>query len=328
MRDFTMVRPTGAAQAVGEWHEGDAFIAGGTDLLQLMKSGVIAPSRVIDLGRLNLRQISVVKGRLELGALCTMAETAAHDDVKNDFPAISLALLQSASPQVRNMGTVGGNLLQRTRCGYFRDTGFPCNKRNPGSGCPALHGDNRELGIFGVSSHCIATHPSDFPVALMALDAELDLVAPGGKARRLKLADFYVPPRETPQIETVLRPGEVIAKVYVPGGPLARNSSYVKVRDRTSFSFALVSAAVGLDVADGKIRDARVALGGVGPMPWRLKHVEAALRGQRLDSSILTAAAAHASDGATGYGQNDFKIELARRTVSRALHTVAERESL
>jgi xanthine dehydrogenase YagS FAD-binding subunit len=328
MQDFILLQPKGISEAVATWREGDCFIAGGTDLLQLMKSGVTAPTRVIDLSPLHPRRIAVTDGRLELGALCTMAETAAHPDVRNEFPAISMALLQSASPQVRNMGTVGGNLLQRTRCGYFRDTGFPCDKRQPGSGCPALHGDNRELAIFGGGTRCIATHPSDLPVALMALDAELDLVEPGGKARRLKLAKFYRLPGETPHIETVLRPGEVIAKVHVPASAVARNSTYVKVRDRASFSFALVSAAVGLDVANGSIRDARVALGGVAPMPWRLPRVEDALRGQRLTGDVLDAAAARAGDGATGAGHNNFKIELARRTVARALHTVAERETL
>ncbi len=225
------------------------------------------------------------------------------------------------------MGTVGGNLLQRTRCFYFRDTGFACNKREPGLGCSALRGDNRELAIFGGSGQCIATHPSDMPVALMAMDAELELAAPGGASRRVKLAEFYRLPGATPQVETVLRPGELIVKVRVPAATTARNSIYLKVRDRTSFAFALVSAAVGLDVANGMIRDARVALGGVGPMPWRSPAVETALRGQRLENATLQTAASHAGNGATGAGGNDFKIELARRTVLSALRTVAERES-
>ena len=316
MRSFELVPP-------GDWHSGDAFIAGGTDLLQLMKSDVVAPERLTDLSDLKLHAIAVVDGSLHLGALATMAEVAALSDVKRDWPAISQALLLSASPQVRNRGTVGGNLLQRTRCGYFRDVGFDCNKRRPGSGCPALHGENRELAIFGGSAHCIATHPSDLPVALMALDAQLDLVAPGGGTRRLPLAQFYRLPGDTPHIETALRAGEMIADVVVPPGPHARNSVYVKVRDRTSFAFALVSAAVGLTVTDGVVRDARVALGGVGPMPWRLPHVEAALRGQRVSSAVFEAAAARAGDGAIGAGLNKFKIELTRRTVLRALRSVA-----
>ena len=228
-----------------------------------------------------------------------MAEVAAHDAVRNDFPMISQALLASASPQIRNMGTVGGNLLQRTRCGYFRDVGFPCNKRVAGSGCPALHGDNRELAIFGGSSQCIATHPSDMPVALMALDAEVELAAPGGKTRRLPLAHFYRAPGDTPQVETAMHPGELIVRVHVPAGAAAKNSCYVKVRDRNSFAFALVSAAVGLDIDNGTIRGARVALGGVGPMPWRLPRVEEALRGQRAEPAVFQAAAAKAGDGAS-----------------------------
>jgi len=328
MQTFLLHRPDTVSRALGAWRDGDTFIAGGTDLLQLMKNGVETPTRLIDLEQLNLRQISVADGNLELGALATMSDVATHEEVRSGWPVISRALLESASPQVRNMGTIGGNLLQRTRCGYFRDTGFACNKRDPGSGCPALGGDNRELAIFGGSPKCIATHPSDLPVALIALNAELNLTSPTGANRRLNLAEFYRPPGDTPQIETALRPGELIVSVSVPGGGVARNSSYVKVRDRTSFAFALVSAAAGLDVSDGVIRDARVALGGVGPMPWRLPHVEAALRGQRLEAPALKAAAQRAGDGAKGTGHNDFKIELARRTVLRALRTVADQEGL
>jgi xanthine dehydrogenase YagS FAD-binding subunit len=254
-----------------------------------------------------------------------MAEVAAHPDVRHGWPMVSQALLASASPQIRNMGTVGGNLLQRTRCGYFRDPGVPCNKREPGSGCPALTGDSRELVIFGGSAHCIATHPSDMPVALMALDAELELIAPDGQTRRVPLAQFYRAPGDTPQTETILTPGETIATVRVPGGAAARNSCYLKVRDRASFAFALVSAAVGLDIANRRIRDARVALGGVGPMPWRLPRVEQALRGQPVEPDLFRTAAQHAGDGAAGTAANRFKIELARRTVTRALHTVADR---
>jgi xanthine dehydrogenase YagS FAD-binding subunit len=310
------------------WRDRDMFIAGGTDLVQLLRDDVIAPRRLIDLSGSLSRDIMLSGDTLVLGALCTMAEVAAHRDVRNGWPVISQALLASASPQVRNMGTVGGNLLQRTRCTYFRDVGVPCNKREPGSGCPAVRGDNRELAIFGGSAHCIATHPSDLPVALMALDAEVELVAPAGETRALPLAQFYRLPGNTPHIETALRPGERIASVRVPGGATAQNSCYLKVRDRTSFAFALVSAAVGLDIADNRIRDARIALGGVGPMPWRLPHVEQALRGQPADPATFKAAAARAGDGATGAGGNDFKIELARRTVTRALHTIADRETL
>lgn len=321
MQAFALVQPG------GDWHAGDAFIAGGTDLLQLMKNDVVAPTRLTDLEHLDLRRISIVDSDLHLGALATMAEVAAHPDIIREWPVISQALLLSASPQVRNMGTVGGNLLQRTRCGYFRDVGFNCNKRLPGSGCPALLGDNRDLAIFGGSAQCIATHPSDLPVALMALDAQLDLVAPGGGIRRVPLAQFYRLPGTAPDIETALQPGEMIIKVVVPSGPHARNSVYVKVRDRTSFAFALVASAVCLAVTDGVIGDVRIALGGVGPMPWRLPQVEASLRGQRADAAAFARAAARAGDGATATRFNKFKVELARRTVLRALQTVAIRNA-
>jgi xanthine dehydrogenase YagS FAD-binding subunit len=326
MQTFHLVQPGSAANA--GWHDGDAFIAGGTDLLQLMRADIVSPRRLIDVTRSLPRTITVTPSGLVLGAMCTMAEVAAHASVRNEFPVISQALLASASPQIRNMGTVGGNLLQRTRCGYFRDVGFPCNKRVQGSGCPAVRGDNRELAIFGGSPQCIATHPSDMPVALMALNAEVELVAPNGQSRRMPLARFYQLPGDAPRIETALRPGELIASVHIPAGAAAKNSCYVKVRDRNSFAFALVSAAVGLDIDNGNIRDARVALGGVGPMPWRLPRVEDALRGQPAEPAVFQAAAAIAGDGATGAGGNDFKIELTRRTVSRALHTIADRESL
>jgi len=322
MQTFELIAP-GAA-----WRDGDAFIAGGTDLLQLMKNDVVAPWRLVDLTGALSRDIAVTDSNLELGALCGMNQTAMHDGVKKQWPAISQALLSAASPQIRNMGTIGGNLLQRTRCGYFRDVGFPCNKRQPGSGCPAIRGDNRELAIFGGSAQCIATHPSDLPVALMAFDAELELKTADGRTRRIPIAEFYQAPGDTPHIETVLWSGEMIAKVHVPSGAAARNSCYVKVRDRTSFAFALVSAAVGLDIANQRIRDARVALGGVGPMPWRLTHVEDALRGKPATAETFASAAAHAGDGATGAGGNDFKAELARRTVLRGLHTVSEQENL
>jgi len=328
MQSFSMIRPDTPARAASSWQRGDAFIAGGTDLLQLIKNDVETPRRVIDLERLNLRQIAVSDGDLEVGALSRMAEVAGHPAVRDGWKMVSRALLTSASPQIRNMGTIGGNLLQRTRCMYFRDTGFACNKRQPGSGCPAIGGENRELAIFGGSENCIATHPSDLPVALLALDAELDLVAPGGGRRRIRLADFYSLPRDAPHKETVLRPGELIAAVHVPGGPVARNSTYLKVRDRTSFAFALCSAAVGLDVDDGVVRDARVAVGGVAPTPWRLPHAEEVLRGRRLDLATLEAAAERAVDGAVEAGENDFKIELTRRTVLRALRAVADQENL
>jgi xanthine dehydrogenase YagS FAD-binding subunit len=301
---------------------GSVYIAGGTDLLQLMKNNVVSPPVLTDIGGLDLRSIAATQQSLRLGALATMAEVASHPAVVSGWPAIASALLQAASPQIRNMGTVGGNLLQRTRCNYFRDTGFACNKRQPKSGCPAIAGDNRELAIFGGSAQCIATHPSDLPVVLMALDAEVELTAPDGTARRLPLAEFYRLPGDTPHIETALKPGELIDGVTIPATALARKSAYLKVRDRTSFAFALVSAAVALDIDGGRIRDVRIVLGGVAPMPWRLRHAEAALRGKIPGDTVFEDAASQATDGARPAGKNGFKTDLVRRTVIRALRTL------
>ena len=325
MHAFTLSKPANLAAAgtVGQ-AKAAAFIAGGTDLMQLMKNDVVAPDTLVDIGGLADRSIVVENDTLILGPLATMAEVADDPRVKQGWPAISQALLQSASPQVRNMGTVGGNLLQRTRCLYFRDTGSACNKREPGSGCPAINGDNRELAVFGTSQACIATHPSDMPVAMTALGATVRLRGADGAERSVALGEFYRLPGDTPHIETVLRPGEIITAIAVPGGPLARRSVYVKVRDRSTFAFALVSACVALDVADGAIRQARVAMGGVAPKPWRAEAVEAALVGAHLDDGdIIVSAAAHASDGATPASENEYKLTLAKRTVARAIETAA-----
>ncbi len=325
MQSFTLIRPTGieAAARTAQADEA-AYIAGGTDLLQLMKNDVEAPRRLVDLAALKLDGIGTsADGTLRLGALATMSKAAAHPTVRQGWPAISQALLLSASPQVRNMGTIGGNLLQRTRCNYFRDTGFACNKRDPGSGCPAMGGDNRNLAVLGVSEHCIATHPSDMPVALIALDARVDLHGPQGATRTIPLAELYVLPGDTPQTETTLRPGELIASVLVPASAAAKRSIYLKVRDRASFAFALVSAAVGLDVENGTIRDARLAMGGVGTVPWRMEKVEAELRGKEPSPEVFAEAAARAPEGAHAASENGFKLRLMQRVVERALQSVA-----
>ncbi len=322
MQDFSLVQ-AGVPGRSGPVEAGSAFIAGGTDLLQLMKNGAISPFRLVDLAGLDLRAISVSSDALHLGALATMAEVAAHPAVRTGWPMIAQALLQSASPQIRNMGTMGGNLLQRTRCNYFRDPGFACNKRDPGSGCPAIAGDNRELAIFGGSDQCIATHPSDLPVALMALDAVVETVATDGKTRRLALSEFYRLPGATPEIETALRRGELIVGISVPASEVARRSVYMKLRDRGSFAFALVSAAVGLDIVEGRIREARVALGGVAPMPWRLAQVEVALKGRGTGDASFQDAVRQVAEGARVASQNGFKIELAQRLLQRALQTAA-----
>ncbi len=319
MENFAIVRPASLAAAM---QSGGTFIAGGTDLIQLWQNNVEQPRQVVDLEAVGSHEISVGAGGLRLGALATMAEVAAHPAVKSGWPAISQALLLSASPQIRNMGTMGGNLLQRTRCGYFRDAAFACNKRAPGSGCPAIAGDNRDLAIFGGSAHCIATHPSDMPVALVALGASVVLQSPQG-SRTLPLAALYRLPGETPNQETNLQPGEIILAITVPASPAAKRSAYLKVRDRSSYAYALASAAVALDIQAGTIHDARVAAGGVGVMPWRLPGVEAALRGQPASPEVLSAAAQHAGDGAAPASENAFKVRLLQRTVLRALRSVA-----
>jgi xanthine dehydrogenase YagS FAD-binding subunit len=252
-----------------------------------------------------------------------MVDVANNADVRKSWPAISEALLLSASPQVRNMGTMGGNLLQRTRCGYFRDTGFACNKRIPGSGCPAIPGESRELGVVGVSDRCIATHPSDMPVALAAMDASVELHAPSGGTRTVPLVEFYRLPGDTPQIETNLLPGELVTAIIVPHSASAQNSRYVKVRDRASFEFAVVSAAVSLAIDGGTVREIRVACGGVAPKPWRLSQVEAALHGKPATEENFAAAAALAGEGAHPTKQNEFKVKLMTRTVHRALQLAA-----
>jgi len=324
MQSFQLVRPgsVDAAMAAAAAH-GGKYIAGGTDLMQLMKDDVEAPDRLVDLEPLPLTHVRMDNAGLRLEAMARMSHVAAHPVVRDRFPVISEALLASASPQIRNMGTMGGNLLQRTRCGYFRDTGFACNKREPGSGCPAINGENRLLAILGGSAHCIASHPSDLAVALVALDAMVELSNANGAQRSLPLRDFHRLPGDTPQIETNLATGELITAIVVPGTPAAQRSHYLKVRDRTSFEFALVSAAVALHVSDGTIQDARIAAGGVGTRPWRLPEVEAALHGKVLTDRTLREAAAQAGQGARPAGQNGFKLMLLRRTVLRALQTVA-----
>lgn len=318
MQAFDLIHPTDAAAAIAAAGEGRKYIAGGTDLIQLMKEYVETPRTLIDLDGLPLAAIAADGSGLRLGALARMRDVAAHPVVLSDYPVIAEALLATASPQVRNMGTIGGNLLQRTRCPYFRDLGFPCNKRDPDSGCSATPGQNRTLAILGGSGSCIATHPSDMAVALAVLDAVVVLQGPGG-VRRVPLADFYLLPEDTPWRETVLTPGELVTAVEVPAALWTRQSHYLKLRDRASFAFALVSAAVALDVRDGVIRTARVALGGVAPKPWRAAATEAALVGQPAEPGAFARAAALAAEGAEPASRNGFKVRLAQVAVARAL---------
>jgi xanthine dehydrogenase YagS FAD-binding subunit len=324
MQAFTLIRPRtlDAALAAGSQH-GAKYIAGGSDLMQLGKDDVEQPRQIVDLEGLLPDTVTLENGSLRLGALARMSDVAANADVRRAWPAVSEALLASASQQIRNMGTMGGNLLQRTRCSYFRDTGFACNKRAPGSGCPAIPGENRHLGVVGISANCIATHPSDMPVALMAMDASVELLAPSGIKRTVPLAEFYRLPGDTPHIETNLLPGEVIAAVIVPPSPAAAKSRYLKIRDRASFEFAVVSAAVALSVEGGVVRQAGIALGGVAPRPWRLPQVEAALQGQPATDDTFRMAAALASQDTHPASGNAFKVKLMQRAVLRGLQMAA-----
>ena len=310
-----------AALALAAAHPDAAFIAGGTDLLQLFKQGPAAPAQLIDISRLPLDRIEPRTDAIRIGALAHLADIADHPEVRREYPALAQAIEASASPQVRNLATVGGNLLQRTRCGYFRSTDLPCNKREPGSGCAARDGENRLHAIFGTSPHCAATHASDLAVALLALGASVH-VRRHEAARVLPIAELFRLPGDTPQRDSALEAGELIVAVEVPGGAAARRSCYLKVRDRASFEFAVVSVAVALEVEDDVIRSARLAAGGVGTVPWRLLASERALAGARAEPAAFDAAAAHAADGAEPLSQNAFKIELLRRTVKRALELV------
>src|SRR5438477_10146111 len=309
MENFTLANAATLDAALAAAQQPDAkFIAGGTDLLQLMKDEVERPQRLVDLDGLPLDQFSIGDDGACIGALVKMSDLADNPDLRRRYPVIAEALLASASPQVRNMATIGGNLLQRTRCGYFRDTGVAaCNKRRPGSGCSAILGFNRLHAVLGGSDFCIATHLSDLAVALAALDAAVEIRG-GDGVRTVPINEFYLVPGNTPQRETVLAPGEIITAVLVPPPGTGERSHYLKLRDRASFVFALVSAAVVVAVEAGRIRRARVAMGGVGTKPWRLAAVEEALAGTAVTQEALTSAAAHAAEGARPLNENGFKV--------------------
>jgi xanthine dehydrogenase YagS FAD-binding subunit len=323
MYPFTYVRAGDPQSAIALAAEsGTEFLAGGTDMLQLLKDDVHRPRRLVEITLLpGMSEILNGPQGLRLGALARMADVADDPTVRDAYPVISQALLASASAQVRNMATIGGNLLQRTRCVYFRDTATPCNRREPGSGCSAIDGVNRLHAVLGGSDHCVATHASDLAVALVACEAVVVVAGQGGE-RRIKLEDLYLLPGETPEKETVLQPGDLITAVEVPPLAFARRSLYRKVRDRASFEFALASAAVALDVDGGTIRQARIALGGVGTKPWRSHEAEQALSGAKLENASFEKAAGAALAGAHPLHQNGFKIILAQRTLIRALRTV------
>jgi xanthine dehydrogenase YagS FAD-binding subunit len=299
-----------------------AYLAGGTTLLDLMKLDVMRPETVIDINALE-RSHGAVAATLEglrLGAMARMADAAEHAAVKRDYPVIADSLVLAASPQLRNMASLGGNVLQRTRCMYFRDTSWAaCNKRNPGSGCAALDGVNRKHAVLGVSEHCIAAYPGDFAQALIALDATVDIAQPNGATRTIHFEALHRVPGTTPERETNLEHGELITGFFVPAGAWTKRSLYLKIRDRESYEFALASAAVALDMDGDTVRGARIALGGVAAKPWRAREAEAALQGKTLTEANAAHAAAIAFAAASPRADNRYKVELGRRTLVRAL---------
>ncbi|MEV5238039.1 xanthine dehydrogenase family protein subunit M [Streptomyces cinnamoneus] len=325
MRSFAYVRATTVEHAVAEvTADPDAtYLAGGTTQVDLMKDEVFRPGRLVDITRLPLRDVVSEDGTLVVGALTTMEELAAHEVVAGRLPLVRQALLLGASPQLRHMATLGGNLLQRTRCRYFRDPGVACNKREPGAGCSAVDGYNRMHAVLGTGPACIATHASDVAVALVAVDASVRIRGRGGE-RVVPLTEFYRVPGSTPHVENVLAHGELITHLEIPLLPPGARSGYLKVRDRASYEFALASVAAALVIDDGRIRAARLALGGVGTVPWRVPRAEELLRDAAPDAEVFSAAAEAALSGAVAQSGNGFKIELGRRAVVRMLSTLAE----
>jgi xanthine dehydrogenase YagS FAD-binding subunit len=341
MRPFVYARADTAKDAIAAHHAAEAdnpglpsglahrqYVAGGTTLLDLMKLDVMRPQFVTDInglaGQTPSGKVEHGKGGLWLGALVRMSAAADHPDVRENFPVISQSLDLAASPQIRNMASLGGNTLQRTRCTYFRDVSYrACNKRVPGSGCAAMEGVNRQHAILGTSTQCIASYPGDFAQALIALDADVDIGGPGG-SRKIPFAQLHKAPGETPHIETTLQPGELITAFVVPPTPWARRSLYLKIRDRESYEFALASAAVALDLDGETAREVRIALGGVAALPWRAREAEAMLKNKRLDEATLNAAAEKAFAAARPVAHNAFKVELGKRTLVRALRQAAD----
>src|SRR5437773_10691885 len=327
MNTFEFIRPTDPAAAVATAARAKTaqqgadvrFVAGGTTLLDLMKLNVETPARVLDINRLPLDKIeSTPDGGLKIGATVRNSDLANHATVRRDYPVLSQALLNGASAQLRNMATTAGNILQRTRCMYFRDTAMPCNKREPGTGCPAITGANRSLAVLGTSEHCIAINPSDMCVAMAALEATIHVQGPKD-LRSIAFGDFHLLPGNTPHRETVLEPGDLITHVTLPAPVKGSKQLYLKLRDRASYEFALASAAIVITVSGGNVSSVRIALGGVGAKPWRSEEAEAALVGQPADKASFRKAAEAAMRNAKPQSQNGFKIELAKRCLAHAL---------
>ena len=331
MKPFDYVRARSVVHAIAESSvEGSVYLAGGTNLLDLMKGNVLRPSRLVDITRLpELRGIEIWPGGgARIGAMVRNSELAHHEAFAARFPAVAEALLSGASGQLRNAASVAGNVLQRTRCGYFYDLASACNKRAPGRGCAAIDGENEGHAVLGWSEHCIATHPSDMSVALVALDAEVEIRGPAG-SRLVKLDDLLLLPERTPERETVLAPGEIIVAVCLPreAEGFAAHGRYLKVRERTSYAFAIVSVAACLRLEGTRVAEARIALGGVAAKPWRAREAERALLGHVIDEDTVRDAASVAVAGARPSGRNAFKIELARRLVRRGLLLAAATRS-
>jgi len=319
MKQFQYVKPASqplALDLIGK--PGSKIIAGGTNLVDLMKRGVTAPDKLVDINGLPLKAISSTKNGLRIGALALNSVVSENALVAEKFPLLAMALKAGASPQLRNMATVGGNMMQRTRCGYFYDTTMPCNKRQPGSGCAAAEGINRMHAIFGTSPQCIAVHPSDMCVALAALDATVVIAGKKGE-RRLPFTEFHRLPGDHPELDNNLLKGELITGIEVPDNNFAKNSYYLKIRDRQSYAFALVSAAVALEIKDGTIHNARLAMGGVAHKPWRLFEAEKFLAGKKPSPANFAEAARLTMQGAKAYEYNAFKLKLAPATLTEAL---------
>jgi xanthine dehydrogenase YagS FAD-binding subunit len=326
MINFQYARATDVADALRQIAADPAakFIAGGTNLIDLMKYDVERPLRLIDITRLPLRTVEeTADGGVRIGALVPNSDLAYHPLIDQRYPLLASAILAGASQQLRNMASTGGNLLQRTRCFYFYDTATPCNKREPGSGCSAIRGINRINAILGTSEACIATHPSDMCVALAALEAKVHVAGPACE-RAIAFADFHRLPGDTPQFDNNLQPNEIVTAIELPAQGFEKNYSYLKIRDRLSYAFALVSVAAALDLEGGRIKEARLALGGVAHKPWRKSEAEAALRGQSADAATFAKAADMLLRDAKGFSHNAFKIDLARRAIVRTLTQAAK----
>jgi len=326
MKNFQIIKALSPDTAVSSLNKETSamFIAGGTNLVDLMKKNVVTPDKLVDITALDLKKIEFLRGKVTIGALAKNSQVAEDTSIKEKYPLLALALAAGASQQIRHMATVGGNMLQRTRCSYFYNTDMPCNKRVPKSGCGAIGGSNRMHAIFGASDSCIAVHPSDMCVALAALDATVLVEGPKGK-REIKFTDFHRLPGNTPEKDTTLANKELITSIEIPDNNFTKNVHYLKIRDRSSYAFALVSVAVGLELKNNTIHDVRLAMGGVAHKPWRLTEAEEFLKGKTISETVFKQAADLAMKGARSYGDNDFKLTLGPNAIIEALTIAASK---